>query len=260
MSILALSFNEKIWDFLLSGGFFMVPIGICSFVGIAVCIHRALSLRWNTVIPLHLRRDLSRVGEIFCEGHAAEFRQTLKRSDSPMGRIGWVAVSGEFTDPAEARSAVEATAREQLVKLENGMGTLEVTIAIAPLLGLLGTVSGLVGVFGALGQGGTRADPSLIAAGIAEALNTTIAGLAVAVIIVVFHSYFNRRIERIAARLEVIAAHLLHEFFRNGGARLYAPDPAHSSPQAPGSAPMLTDDDFSQPSISIRSLGSDYPQ
>lgn len=217
------SLNEQIWNFLLSGGFFMIPIGICSFVGVAVCIHRALTLRWKAVIPPSLRPDLARVGELFREGRAAKLLLDLKRSDSPMGRIGRIALSSDYADRSEAERAVEATAREQMVKLENGMGVLEVAITIAPLLGLLGTVSGLVGVFGAFGDGGANADPSLIAAGIAEALNTTIAGLAVAVVMVIFHSYFTRRLERIAARLEVIAGHLLHEFTRNGGPALYLP-------------------------------------
>ena len=109
-----------------------------------------------------------------------------------------------------------------MVKLENGMGVLEVVITISPLLGLLGTVSGLVSVFATLGDAGDSADPTLIAAGIAVALNTTVAGLIVAVIMVMLHSYFTRRLERIAARIEVIAAHLLHEFYKNGGASLYA--------------------------------------
>lgn len=233
------SLNEQVWDFLLSGGFFMIPIGICSFVGIAVCIHRAITLRWKAVIPLALRPDLARLGEVFREGRASRLLLDLRRSDSPMGRIGRVALSSDFNDRAETEKAVEATAREQIVKLENGMGVLEVVITIAPLLGLLGTVSGLVGVFATLGDGAGDSDPELIAGGIAEALNTTIAGLCVAVIMVIFHSYFTRRIERIAARLEVIAGHLLHEYFKNGGSTLHAalPGTADSEPGPPSVIP-----------------------
>jgi biopolymer transport protein ExbB len=226
------SLNEQVWKFLLSGGFFMVPIGICSFVGIAVCIHRAITLRWKAVIPLALRPDLARLVEVFSEGRAGKLLLEFRRSDSPMGRIGRVALSADFTDRAEAEKAVEATAREQIVKLENGMGVLEVVITIAPLLGLLGTVSGLVAVFGTLGDGAGQSDPSLIAGGIAEALNTTIAGLCVAVIMVIFHSYYTRRLERIAARLEVIAGHLLHEYFKHGGHVLHTPIPEALPDQA----------------------------
>lgn len=222
--LLATSLNARVWEFLLSGGFFMVPIGLCSFVGIAVSIHRLLSLRWSAVLPPPLRPQLARVGEVFREGQAAALLLELKRSDSVLGRIGRVALSSEFQSREEAEGAVEATAREQMVKLESGIGVIEMIVTIAPLLGLLGTVSGLVGVFGAFGSGsGQEADPTRVAAGIAEALNSTIAGLVVAVIMVIFHTFFVRRLERIAARLEVVAGHLLHEFYRHGGAALYAP-------------------------------------
>ncbi len=219
-----MAINAQVWEFLLSGGIFMIPIGICSFVGIAVSIHRALSLRWNAVIPPPLRPELARAGEVFREGRGGKLLLDLKRSDSVVGRIGRVALSSEFKTREEAQVAVEATAREQMVKLESGIGLIEMIVTIAPLLGLLGTVSGLVGVFGAFGSGGGQdADPSRVAAGIAEALNTTIAGLVVAVVMVIFHTFFTRRLERIGARLEVVAGHLLHEFHKHGGPALHAP-------------------------------------
>mgnify|MGYP003643401265 CR=1 FL=1 len=214
--------NEQVWDFLLSGGIFMAFIAMCSFVGIAVSIHRALTLKWTSVIPAALWEDLHRCREVFAEGRAAQFLATLKESDSPVGRIGRIAISPEFESRESAVEAVEATAREQMVNLEKGMGVLEVVITIAPLLGLLGTVSGLVSVFATLGNQGDVSDPSLIAAGIAVALNTTIAGLVVAVITVILHSFFTRRLERVAARIEVIASHLVTEFYQSGGAANYA--------------------------------------
>ena len=214
--------NEKVWDFLLSGGIFMAFIAAGSFIGMTVCIHRALTLRWKAIIPMRLRGDLARCSEVFTEGRTSKFLLELKRSNSPVGRVCSVALSPHYSTREEALIATEATAREEMVKLENGMGVIDVVITISPLLGLLGTVSGLVSVFATLGEMGDNSDPTLIAAGIAVALNTTIAGLVVAVIMVIFHSYFTRRLERIAARFEVIATHLLHEFYQNGGSKLYS--------------------------------------
>lgn len=214
------TFSEKLWSFFLSGGVFMACIVLCSFVAVAVSIHRALTLKWSAIIPYSLRGDLHRCDERFAEGQAPRILSALENDGSPVGRIGQVALSPEFRKREEASDAVEATAKEQMVRLENGMGVLEVVITIAPLLGLLGTVSGLVGVFATLGVADSP-DPSRIAAGIATALNTTIAGLVVAVITVILHSYFTRRLERIASRLEVIAGHLLHEFYKHGGPSLY---------------------------------------
>ncbi len=224
------SVNEKVWEFLLSGGVFMAFIAACSFVAIAVSIHRALTLRWSSIIPEYLAAELARCSEYFRQRKTSALFLALKRSDSPIGKIGRVALSSEFTTRESASEAVEATAKEQMVKLENGMGVLEVVITIAPLLGLLGTVSGLVGVFATLGDQGDVSDPSLIAAGIAVALNTTIAGLVVAVVTVIFHSSFTRRLERIAARLEVISGGLVHEFYKEGGPKLYQAEPDPEGP------------------------------
>ena len=214
--------NEQVWNFLISGGVFMAFIAACSFLGIAVSIHRALTLKWSSVIPADLHAMLHRCDEIFENSQASRLLETLRASESPIGRIGRVALSPDFETRDSAAEAVEATAKEQMVNLEKGMGVLEVVITIAPLLGLLGTVSGLVSVFATLGaSGGDVTDPSQIAAGISVALNTTIAGLVVAVITVILHSFFIRRLERAAARIEVIAGHLLTEFYKRGGPAMY---------------------------------------
>jgi biopolymer transport protein ExbB len=223
------SANEQVWNFLISGGIFMAFIAACSFLGIAVSIHRALTLKWSSVIPVNLRNDLHCCDRIFDEGRASHLLASLRASESPIGRIGRVALSPDFESRASASEAVEATAKEQMVTLEKGMGVLEVVITIAPLLGLLGTVSGLVSVFATLGSsGGDVTDPSQIAAGISVALNTTIAGLVVAVITVILHSFFTRRLERVAARFEVIAGQLVTEFYKHGGPTIYEAESAHA--------------------------------
>jgi len=215
------SINERLWDFLLSGGVFMAFIAACSLVAVAVGIHRALTLRWRSIIPVLMEKELARCEQYFLQGKTRQLHAYLKRSACPVGRIGAVALSAEYGNAEEASRAVEATAKEEMVKLEHGMGVLEVVITIAPLLGLLGTVSGLVSVFATLGMEGDVSDPSAIAAGIATALNTTIAGLVVAVITVIMHSFFTRRLESTAARLEVIFTELVHRFHKSGGPDLY---------------------------------------
>ena len=218
------SANLQFWDFLFSGGIFMLFIVMCSFVAIAVSIHRALTLRANAIVPKILQEELLRCEQYFRQAKTSTLYHALRQSKTPFGNIGQVALSSEFTNRSDATEAVEATAKEEMVKLQSGMGILEVIITIAPLLGLLGTVSGLVTVFGTIGatEAGAASDYTMIAAGIATALNTTIAGLVVAVITVIFHSSFTRRIENIAAQFEVRAASLLHQFYKYGGPGLYA--------------------------------------
>jgi biopolymer transport protein ExbB len=102
---------------------------------------------------------------------------------------------------------VESSAREETVHLHTGIAVLDTVITIAPLLGLLGTASGLVLIFQGLGN---NSDHLAIARGIAEALTTTIFGLAIAVPCIIAHGHFVRRIEMLTMRLESLLASLAH--------------------------------------------------
>lgn len=201
----------------------MLFIVACCFVSIAVSIHRALTFRKSSIIPEFLAKELDRCDQYFSQAKSSALYHALRKSNTPIGNIGQVALSAEYSNREEATEAVEAKAHSEMVKLQSGMGILEVVITIAPLLGLLGTVSGLVKVFGIFGatEAGLESDPTLIAAGIATALNTTIAGLVVAVITVIMHSIFSRRLESIAAELELLVGKILHQFYKHGGPVLY---------------------------------------
>ncbi len=199
----------------------MWMIVLCSQAAAGIAIHRFVSLRRETVMPRKVEAALERADELIVQGDYSGVQSIVSRSQTPLGRIGRVALSPTHRTREEAAVAVEAIAREEVVKLQTGLAALEVIITIAPLLGLLGTVSGLVNVFDTLGQEGADAsDPTAIAAGIAMALNTTIAGLAVAVPVVIVHSYFSKRIESMAVRMEVLMAKVLHAFHRHGGSEL----------------------------------------
>ena len=144
------------------------------------------------------------------------------------------------------RHGVEATAREEVVKMQFGMPMLEVVITIAPLLGLLGTVSGLVTVFGLVGSSSAmeNPDPAKMAAGIGEALYTTIGGLVVAVPVVIAHSYFNKRIERMAARMEVLMGEVITvlqspEAQEPSPAPMVPPPPSRPAPRQARSIPVI---------------------
>lgn len=196
----------------------MLFIAICSFIAVSVVIHRFLSLRRQAVLPNELVEVIEKAEASFSRGNFSTVMSAIGKDNSVLSRIARLALSPEFDNREEATEAVEAVAREEVLKLQSGLAVLEVVITIAPLLGLLGTVSGLVGVFATFGDAGAEIpDPSILAAGIAKALNTTIGGLAVAVPTVVAHSYLSKRIEGMALRMEVLMATLLHAYYRNGG-------------------------------------------
>jgi biopolymer transport protein ExbB len=205
-----------VWEFLRSGGFFMIFIGLCSMIAVSVVIHRAISLRWNNVISPGLETELKSLDRRVREGDTDVLVNLMADDESTLGRIARTAFADGYEDRHEATTAVEASAREEVVHLQFGMAVLEVVITISPLLGLLGTVSGLVGVFGTLGDDAVDGtDPKEVARGIAEALNSTIAGLAVAIPAVIAHSYFMKKIERISARLEVIMSDVIGVLYRS---------------------------------------------
>jgi biopolymer transport protein ExbB len=117
---------------------------------------------------------------------------------------------------SENLEAVQTRARHELARMEKGLVILEIATATGPLLGLLGTLSGLVGIFSELSGSG---DPAVVARGISEALNTTIVGLAVAVPSAIAYSYFQRRIEMLAIRMESISADLLAKVYHSPASR-----------------------------------------
>lgn len=196
----------------------MLLIVICSFIAVSVVIHRLLSLRREAVLPRGVVKAIEQADARFSKGDFTSVTSVINKDNSVLARVARVALSPEHDNRDEASEAVEAVAREEVLKLQSGLAVLEVVITIAPLLGLLGTVSGLVSVFATFGDAGAEIpDPSILAAGIAKALNTTIGGLAVAVPTVVAHSYLSKRIEGMAVRMEVLMAGLLHAYYRYGG-------------------------------------------
>lgn len=198
---------QQVGGFVSGGGVFMIFILLCSMVAVTVVLLRFLALRTAAVMPGELTYYIYRLESGRAEPEdLGRLGATALKGSSPLARIVAKAFALRGEGAEAALAGVEATAREQIVGLQRGQGVLEVVITIAPLLGLLGTVSGLISVFGVFGGADALADadPALMAAGIAEALYTTVAGLAVAVPVVIAHSYFNKKIEAMAVRMEVM--------------------------------------------------------
>ena len=205
---LATTANDAIsasWEFLRKGGAFMIPLGITSIVGIMAIIYKFLSLSRSRVIPDDLAAKIANFQEIAAADRTEPVLREFEQGRSTLARLAAVAVRHRGKPQHDIILAVEASAREEASRLHAGISVLDVVITVAPLLGLLGTASGLVTIFQGLG---TNYDAPNIARGIAIALNTTIFGLAIAVPCVVAHGYFTRRIEVFTARLESLLADL----------------------------------------------------
>lgn len=192
-------------EFFVNGGFFMILLVLLSIVAGTVILLRASALKERLIVPPELESAIERVQP----GDSLEgLKRAVRLHPSPLGRIITVCLNHLNWPRQENIEAVQVRARHEVVGMESGLSLLEVTTGVAPLLGLLGTLSGLVSVFANLGEGGTG-DPIAVARGISEALNTTIVGLAVAAPSLVAHNYFQRKIETMAVSMEGLVADLL---------------------------------------------------
>jgi biopolymer transport protein ExbB len=190
-------------SFFVKGGFFMAVLVLLSIFSLAVILQRALVLKIDTVLP----PDILRALESLKQGAPTDaFQKKLSNEPSPLSRVLLTLIQHRDWPRAEAIESVQIRARHEIARLEAGLVFLEITTGISPLLGLLGTLSGLVGIFGNIGAHG---DPQMVANGISEALNCTIVGLGVAVPNLIAYNYFTRRVEVVSIELESLTTDLM---------------------------------------------------
>ncbi len=206
LSFVAASGIGGVIDFFVTGGLFMIPLLGASVVSLAVIYLRWRALQVEEVLPPALIEETERLqpGQ-----HPLQLAEIAFTNSSALSRVFRVALANLRWPKAENVEAVQTRARQEILSLESGLVILEIIVGIGPLLGLLGAVSGLVAVFSNLDPSGMGANPSGVARGIAEALHTTIMGLAVAVPSLVAHSYFSKRVEVMAVQMESLVSELL---------------------------------------------------
>lgn len=195
--------------FFLQGGVFMIPLLACSVVGMAVILLRGFALRRREVMPGEIEREIDALEPGDKGEGVIRLSRLVRASDAPLARVARVGLQHLVWPKAENMEAVQTRARHEIVRMEKGLVILEVIVGIAPLLGLLGAVSGLVTVFANLGASSSITDPRGIAKGISEALSTTVVGMAIAIPALIAYSYFNKKIETMAAEMESLVADLL---------------------------------------------------
>lgn len=185
-------------ELLVAGGWLMVIIVLSSVVALAICIERFYTLNPKKIAPPHL---LATVWKQLKRGEmdAAKLK-TLKQS-SPLGRILAAGLGNAYHGREVMKESIQEAASHVVHDLERYLNTLGTIAAVAPLLGLLGTVLGMIRVFAEIMTQGTG-NASALAGGISEALITTAAGLTVAIPALIMHRYFTGRIDGIVVELE----------------------------------------------------------
>jgi len=181
-------------------------LGLTSVAGLTVVLWRGWMLRWSKVAPPRIAEALA---ECQTSADVAKLRTACEYHPSPLGRLLLFAANHLDWPKAENVSSLETAARREIVRLERGLVVLEIIIGIAPLLGLVGTIIGMMTVFQGIGESGLN-NASALAHGISEILTTTLVGLLIAIPALVAWGYFSKKVEVFAVEMET----LCDEFIR----------------------------------------------
>lgn len=206
--ILAATSLRSAYEFFEQGGFFMGLLMTSSIVAVAVIILRGLALRRDLVMPPIIEREIDALQPEDTEG-VVKLSRMVRNDNSTLARIAQVGLQNLNWPKMENLEAVQTKARYEILRLESGLFILEIIVGIAPLLGLLGAVAGLVKVFAAFGANSASNDPHMMATGISEALSTTIVGLAIAIPSLIAYTYYAKKVETMASDMESLVSELL---------------------------------------------------
>ncbi len=177
-----------------------ILLALTSLVGVAFIVERAWALRWNKVVPHEVAASLEA-----CEtpGDLEALRAVCRQKPSPLGRLLLMASDRLNWTKADNVDALQTAARHEIVRLERGLVVLEIIVGIAPLLGLVGTIAGMMNVFSEVGQTGLN-DAAHFAAGIAFILRATLFGLLIAIPSLIAWNYYSKKVEVLAAEMEAL--------------------------------------------------------
>lgn len=185
-------------DLVKAGGWLMVPIILCSIAATAIIVERLWSLQRRRVAPEGLAAE---VRAWMGGGALTEERVQALRKSSPLGRILASALTGRGLDRELMKEGIEDVGRHVVHELGRYLDALGTIAAITPLMGLLGTVIGMIRVFSVITAQGVG-EPGVLAGGISEALVTTAAGLTVAIPSLLFYRFFRGRVDELVVTME----------------------------------------------------------
>ena len=188
-------------------------LGLTSVIGSAFIVERALALRWGKVVPPKITDALAA-----CKSRddVEALRRVCEQKPSPLGRLLLLAADHLDWPKADNVDALQTAARHEVVRLERGLVVLEIIVGIAPLLGLVGTIAGMMTVFGDLGQTGLN-DAAKLAQGIALILRATLIGLLIAIPSLITWSYFSKKVEVLAVEMEALCDDFIRRQYSESG-------------------------------------------
>jgi biopolymer transport protein ExbB len=178
------------------GGPIMWPLLACSITALAVILERLIF--W---ITLSVRKEPPRINQIFTLTEAGDFDAAIREGEGSRCLVCRILTAGLAHRNYGLVQSLEAAAMQEIEKMKRYLSVLDTIITLAPLLGILGTVTGIIGSFDLLGSAGIE-DPKAVTGGIAQALLTTAAGLAIAIVALLPYNALTRKVEKVTRYLE----------------------------------------------------------
>jgi biopolymer transport protein ExbB len=203
------------FEIVVAGGIVMVPIILCSILAVAITLERLWTLREQRVVPTELTDKVWQ----WVENRALSDKQIMAlQQHSPLGSVLAAGLASRHRERSVMIQAIEDAGRHVAHDLERFLNTLGSVAAVSPLLGLLGTVTGMIRTFKAITVAGVG-NPAAMAGGIAEALITTAAGLLVAIPALVAYRYLRGRVDALVIQMEKESIKLVQAIDRTSGTR-----------------------------------------
>lgn len=197
--------GAELIEFLKSGGPVMVPIALASILGLAAFLERLWALRRGRVVPRAVRVELM---ELARQGRWSDAVTLCRKNDSPLSRVQEVVFANRHLGRSDLKERAEEVGRREAADLERYSGVVGIVASVAPLLGLLGTVWGMILTFEVIRTQG-MGQIGQLAGGISTALITTFAGLSVGIPALIAHRYLLSRVDDLVLDLEESTLELL---------------------------------------------------
>jgi biopolymer transport protein ExbB len=216
------------------GGIMMYPIFFASIIAFAIIIERLIFFKKSKENPDEILKAIKDL----VNNKSPRTTGSIQVNEGPISRMLAVGAQAQKEPLWKVEEKLAVNGREEIQGLRKNLRGLEVIATISPLMGLLGTVMGMVKAFNKVAQYKGQVDPSLLAGGIWEALLTTAAGLAIAIPIVIMLNYFERTVESITILLEKYGQYLIHHLHEEQDGTTNGNSPSAAKP---GTSPELTE-------------------
>ena len=195
-------------DILIKGGILMIPLLFCSVLALAIIIEKFIALR---VIEARSHRFVEKTRSIINGNEDNKIEKVLalcEMTSSPLARILKAGIQKRNKGKEEVKEAIQEAGSLEIPYLEKWLKVLGTIVTVAPLIGLLGTVMGMIKAFNVIAVQGTG-EPGALAGGIAEALITTAVGLTIAIPALIFYNYFMHRTDKIIRNFEIVSSEFI---------------------------------------------------